>query len=480
MRPLAIYKVVVSFLFALSSSLVIPLIYSLWVGDGNYKDFLIPLAVTFLIFLPSLKLRFEDLNLKEAILSVVLVWFLFPAIASSVYILGAHIKDPFDAYFEAVSGFTTTGATILTNIEAVPKSVLLWRSLTQWLGGLGFIVFSFSVLPFIRLSYHLVKFESSAVVEERISPRIGEVVRIILSVYVAITLFGIVLLKLCGMSLYDAVNHVFAAISTGGFSPKNLSVGAYNSFADELVLELIMLLGAVNLTVYYRAFKRKKPWEFLTYFETVSLLAITAAGTFIMTAILWANHYYPNLFEDFRYALFQTVSASTTTGFANTDFSLWPPAAQTLLMILTVIGGSASSTAGGIKQFRFQLLLKTALGELKKTLHPRLIIRYDLGGKPVDINLLYGVLAFVFIYLTTIVIFGFLLTLSGNDLVTAFSASVACLTSFGPGLGKVGPMNNFEFMNNFDKFILAVEMVMGRLEILPILAIVYGLIFDRD
>ncbi len=480
MRPLAIYKVVVSFLFALSSSLVIPLIYSLWVGDGNYKDFLIPLAVTFLIFLPSLRLRFEDLNLKEAILSVVLVWFLFPAIASSVYILGAHIKDPFDAYFEAVSGFTTTGATILTNIEAVPKSVLLWRSLTQWLGGLGFIVFSFSVLPFIRLSYHLVKFESSAVVEERISPRIGEVVRIIFSVYVAITLFGIVLLKLCGMSLYDAVNHVFAAISTGGFSPKNLSVGAYNSFADELVLELIMLLGAVNLTVYYRTFKRKKPWEFLTYFETVSLLAVTAIGTLIMTAILWANHYYPNLFEDFRYALFQTVSASTTTGFANTDFSIWPPAAQALLMILTVIGGSASSTAGGIKQFRFQLLLKTALGELKKTLHPRLIIRYDLGGKPVDINLLYGVLAFVFIYLTTIVIFGFLLTLSGNDLVTAFSASVACLTSFGPGLGKVGPMNNFEFMNNFDKFILAVEMVMGRLEILPILAIVYGLIFDRD
>jgi trk system potassium uptake protein TrkH len=480
MRPLAIYKVVVSFLFALSSSLVVPLVYSLWVGDGNYKDFLIPLLVIFLLFLPSLKLKFEDLNLKEAILSVVLVWFLFPAIASSVYILGAHIKDPIDAYFEAVSGFTTTGATILTNIEAVDKSVLLWRSLTQWLGGLGFIVFSFSVLPFIRLSYHLVKFESSAVVQERISPRIGEVVRIILSIYIVITLVGIVLLRIAGMDWYDAVNHVFAAISTGGFSPKNLSVGAFNNFAVELVLEVVMLLGSINLMVYYRAYKMRQPLMVLTYFESRSLLLITLLGTLIATAILWFNHYYPSLWEDFRYALFQVVSATTTTGFANTDFSLWPPAAQALLFILTFIGGSSSSTAGGIKQFRFNILLKTALGELKKTLHPRLVIRYEVGGKTVDINLLYGVLAFVFIYISTFVVFGFLLTLSGNDLITAFSASIACLTSFGPGLAKVGPMNNYEFMTDFDKFLLAVEMVMGRLEIFPVLALFYAFLLERD
>ncbi len=480
MRPLAIYKVVVSFLFALSSSLLIPLGYSLITRDGNYADFLIPLAIIFLIFLPSLKLKFEDLNLKEAILSVVLVWFLFPAVASLVYILGAHIKDPFDAYFEAVSGFTTTGATILPNIEAVPKSVLLWRSLTQWLGGLGFIVFSFSVLPFIRLSYHLVKFESSSIVEERISPRIGEVVRIILSIYVLITLLGVLLLRLAGMNWYDAVNHVFTALSTGGFSPKNLSIAAYNSFPVELVLELVMLLGSVNLITYYQAYKKKNPLLFLTYFETRSLLLITLLGTFLGTLILYANHYYNSLWEDFRYALFQAVSAATTTGFANADFSLWPPAAQALLMMLTLIGGSASSTAGGIKQFRFQLLLKTAVGELKRTLHPRLVIRYDLGGKTVDVNLLYGVLAFVFIYMSTAVLFGFILTLSGNDLVTAFSASVACLTSFGPGLAKVGPMNNYAFMNNFDKLLLSTEMVMGRLEVLPILAIIYAFIFDRD
>ncbi len=479
MRLLAVYKVVVSFLFALSSSLLVPLLYSLWLGDGNWKDFLIPLAVIFLLFLPSLRLSFEDLTLKEAILSVVLVWFLFPLVASLVYILGAHINDPVDAYFEAVSGFTTTGATILPNIEAVPKSVLLWRSLTQWLGGLGFIVFSFSVLPFIRLSYHLVKFESSSVVEERISPHIGEVVRIILSVYLTITLVGIVLLKLCGMDWFNAVNHTFTALSTGGFSPKNLSVAAFNSFPIELVLEVLMLLGSLNLMVYYRSLKRGKPWAFITHFETISLLLITLLGALIGTFLLWNSHSYPTLWEDFRYSLFQVVSAITTTGFASDDFSKWVPSAQALLMILTLIGGSAASTAGGIKQFRFQLLLKIALGELKKTLHPRLVLRYNLGGKTVDVNLLYGVLAFVFIYMSTALLFGFILTISGNDLVTSFSASVACLTSFGPGLAKVGPMNNYAFFSDLDKLLLSVEMVMGRLEVLPILALFYAFFFDR-
>ena len=480
MRPLAIYKVVVSFLFALSSSLLIPLIYSLLVHDGNYKDFLIPLALIFVLFLPSLKLKFEDLNLKEAITSVVLVWLLFPAVASLVYILGAHIKDPFDAYFEAVSGFTTTGATALNDIQSVPKSVLLWRSLTQWLGGLGFMVFSFSVLPFIRLSYHLVKFESSSIVEERVSPRIGEVVRIILTIYTAITLLGIVLLRLCGMDWFDAVNHAFAAISTGGFSTKNLSVAAFNSFPVELVLELVMFLGALNLVSYYRAYKSRKPWAFITYFESISLLTVIAVATLIEGFVLWKNHYYPNLFEDFRYALFQVVSAATTTGFANADFTKWPYAAQALLMILALIGGSASSTSGGIKQFRFVLLLKTAINELRKTIHPRLVVRITVGGKNVDINLLYGVLAFVFIYMSTAIIFGFILTVSGNDLVTAFSASITCLTSYGPGLAKVGPMDSFAFMSNFDKFILSLEMVMGRLEVLPILALIYAFILDRD
>jgi len=480
MRLAAVYKVVALVLFVLSLSLIVPLTYSLFTDDGNYRDFLLPLTAVFLFFLPSLKFRFTELNLKEAVASVVLIWFLFPAVVSSVYVLGAHVSDPVDAYFEAVSGFTTTGATILPNIEGIPPSVLLWRSLTQWLGGLGFIVFSFSVLPFLRLSYRLVKFESSVIVEERISPRMGEVARVVLLTYLGITFVGILLLKAVGLPWFEAVNHTFTAVSTGGFSTKNLSVAAFNSFPVELALELLMFLGSLNLLVYYRAYERRNPLYPLKYFETKLLLLVIAAGSVAEALILLSEGVYSSPTDAFRYGLFQVVSAATTTGFANADFNLWTPSAQTLLLLLTLVGGSGGSTAGGIKQFRFNLLIKVLTGELKKTLHPRLVVRYDLGGKTAEISLIQGVLAFVFVYTATAVIFGFLVTLGGNDLVTSFSASVACLTSFGPGLGKVGPMDNYAFLSDADKLLLSAEMIMGRLEVLPVVALLYAFLFDRD
>ena len=479
MRFLLIYKVLFTFLLALSLPLLIPLAYSLYIGDGCYRDFLIPLAVVFLLFIPTLKVKFEDLNLKEALSVVSLVWFLFPAVVASVYILGAHIKDPVDAYFESVSGFTTTGATILNNIEALPPSVLLWRSMTQWLGGLGFIVFSFSVLPFIRVSYHVIKFESSKLVEERISPNISEVVRTVLFVYLALTLAEVFLLKLAGMDWYNAFNHAFTTVSTGGFSPKNESIKAFNSFWVELIISIFMLLGSINLAVYYKAVKTKQPWRVFSYFETRYLLALTLLGTLLATYDLWRNHYYQNLFEDFRYALFQISSAISTTGFASDDFAKYPPFVQSLMFFLTLIGGSAGSTAGGIKQVRFATLLKVFAGELKRTLHPRLVIKYSLEGKVLDINFFYGVLAFGFIYVSTLTVFGILISLGNHDLVTSFSASIACLTSFGPGLAKVGPMSNFDFLSDWQKLLLSFEMILGRLEILPVVAFFYILLFER-
>ena len=479
MRTFLVYKTAVTVLFVLSLPLLLPLFYSLYVGDGCYSDFLIPLGVITALFLPSLKWKFEDLNLKEAIAVVTLVWFLFPAVVASVYILGAHIRDPIDAYFESVSGFTTTGATILNNIEALPPSVLLFRSLTQWLGGLGFIVFSFSLLPFIRVSYHLIRFESSKLVEERISPNIGEVVRTVLGVYLFLTLAEVLLLKLAGMDWYNAFNHAFTTLSTGGFSPKNESIAAFHSAGVEFIVALFMLLGSINLAVYYKAVKQRKISLIFSYLETKSLLLLTLLGTLLATYDLWRNHYYQNLFEDFRYALFQVSSAISTTGFASDDFAKYPPFVQALLMLLTLIGGSAGSTAGGLKQVRFLALLKVWLGELKKTLHPRLVVKYSLGGKVLEQNFFYGVLAFGFIYITTLTLFGLLISLGNHDLITSFSASIACLTSFGPGLAKVGPMNNFDFLYDWQKLLLAVEMVLGRLEILPVFALIYMLIFER-
>jgi len=479
MSLFSVYKITATVLLILSSSLLLPLVYSLYVGDGAWKDFLIPLLTVLLLFLPALKVPLKEPSFKEALLSVVLVWFLFPAVVASVYILGAHIKDPVNAYFESVSGFTTTGATILSNIEALPPSVLLWRSFTQWLGGLGFIVFSFSLLPFLRSSYHLLRFEASKIVEERFSPDLLKTVRGVLAVYVVLTLLEIVCLKLTGLDWYQAVNHAFTTVSTGGFSTKNESIKEFHSPVVEFVVVLFMFLGSLNMVIYYRAFKERNPLKVFTYFETVSLFWVIVVSTFLGTLVLYANRYYPTLWEDFRYALFQMVSAATTTGFASDDFSLYPPFVGALMMVITLIGGSSGSTAGGIKQFRFVLLSKASLSEIKKTIHPRLVVRVTLNGKVIDVELLYGVLAFGFIYTFTAVIFGVLLTLGGHDLVTAFSASIACLTSFGPGLAKVGPMDNFNCFSDWQKFLLSVEMIMGRLEVLPFLSVVYLLLL-RD
>ena len=479
MRFKLIYKAVSGILLVLSFSLILPTLYSVYIGDGCWKDFLIPLIVALFLFLPSLKWKLESLTLKEALIIVTSVWFLFPAISSIVYIVGAHIRDPLNAYFESVSGFTTTGATILDNIESLPPSVLLWRSMTQWLGGLGFIVFSFSLLPFIRISYHLVRFESSKLVEERLSPDILDVVKIVLGIYLLLTILETLLLKVVGLDWFQAINHTFTTISTGGFSPKNESVKAFNSFAVELVISIFMLLGSVNLAVYYRSIKERKPFLFLTYFETKSLLLLALIGAILVALNLWSDQFYYSFVESFRYALFQVVSALTTTGFANDDFSKYPPFSAAVMFFLTLIGGSAGSTAGGIKQFRFLLLLQILKGEIRKTLHPKLVVRYSLGGKNVDINFLQGILAFGFIYITTLYLFAALLTIGGHDLVTSFSASIACLTSFGPGLGKVGPMDNFNTFNDWQKLLLAIEMIMGRLEILPVVSVIYLLLFEK-
>ncbi len=479
MRLRLVYRLTVSILAILSLSLFVPLVYSLYIDDGAWKDFLVPLLTVLLLFLPSLRVKFEEPSFREALLSVVLIWFLFPAVVASVYLLGAHISDPVDAYFESVSGFTTTGATILNDIESLPPSVLLWRSLTQWVGGIGFVVFSLSVLPFLRASYHLLRFEASKIVEERISPDLSKVVKTVSVVYLLLTLAEVVLLKFLGLDWFQAINHALTTVSTGGFSPKNGSVAAFHSAGVEIVISLFMFLGSLNLVLYYRAFEERKPLKVLTHFETLSLGGVILVSTLLGALVLFFNHTYGSFLESLRFSFFQMVSAATTTGFASADFSLYPPFFGGLMLLTTFLGGSSGSTAGGIKQFRFLILSKVSFAEIEKTVHPRRLLKISLGGKVLERELLYGVLAFTFIYSMTGVVFGLLLTLGGHDLITSLSASVACLTSFGPGLGEVGPMNNFEVFDDWQKLLLSFEMVLGRLEVLPVFGVLSLLLLRR-
>jgi trk system potassium uptake protein TrkH len=276
---------------------------------------------------------------------------------------------------------------------------------------------------------------------------------------------------LAGMNLYEAVNHTFGTVATGGFSTKNSSVAAFHSPVIETIIAVFMLLGASNLSLYYRAFKKRSIRYFFSYPEVKSLFGITVVMTLFFTAVLYCEGYYSSILQALRYAFFQVSTAVSTTGFASTDYSNWPPVLLSLIMILSLIGASSGSTAGGVKQFRFLVLGKTAYGELKKTVHPRLIYRVSLGGKPLEISTLNAIWAFVSIYFSLTILFGLIISLSGYDLITSFSASIACITSLGPGLAKVGPAGNFAFFSDFDKILLSVEMLLGRLEVFPILAV---------
>jgi len=474
LRLSLIFKYVVTILFFLSTSFLIPAVYSFFSKDGLTENFLFPpiLMGALLLLALQIKEKVSDVNVKEALLVVALVWFLFPALSAMCYIETGAIPRFVDAYFESVSGFTTTGASILTDIESLPKSVLLWRSTTHWIGGIGFVVFSLSLLPLLGTGgAQLMRIEAAKAVEERVLPRVKEVAKAILTVYVILTLFEIVLLKIAGLPLYEAVNHTFATVATGGFSTRNSSVGAFNSFLVEMIIAVFMILGALNLSLYYRAFKERSLKLFFSYYEVKSFLIIISISTIVTTLVLYFQNYYPDPITAFRYAFFQIATAATTTGFASTDYSSWPPFILALLMILALIGASSGSTAGGIKQFRFLVMVKTAMKELKKTAHPRLVYRISLGDKILDVSLLNTIWAFISIYFSTTIIFGLALTLSGYDLITSFSASIACITSLGPGLGKVGPAGNFAFFSDFDKLLLSFEMLLGRLEIFPILTI---------
>ena len=474
MRYQLIFKYVVILLFFLSLSFLIPAGYSLFTGDGFTEEFLFPLILMGALFLVALQIKekVSDISVKEAILVVVLVWFLFPALSAFVYMETGSIPHFADAYFESVSGFTTTGASILTNIEALPDSVLLWRSTTHWIGGIGFVVFSLSILPALGAGgAQLIRFESSKAVEERVLPRVKEIAKAILYVYVALTVCEIFLLKLCGMDLYNAVNHTFATVATGGFSTKNESVAAFHSFAVEMVISVFMLLGAVNLSLYYRAFKKRSLKLFFSYYEVKSLLIVVLISTLFATLLLYDRGFYSSVLQSFRYAFFQVSTAASTTGFTSTDYSNWPSSILALLMALSLIGASSGSTAGGIKQFRFLVMVKTMMREVKKTAHPRLVYRVNLGGKVLEIDTLNAIWAFISVYFSLTFLFGFIIAVSGYDLITAFSASIACITSLGPGLGKVGPAGNFAFFSDFDKLLLSFEMLLGRLEVFPLLTV---------
>lgn len=409
----------------------------------------------------------KELKKKDGYLIVTAGWIFMSIFGALPYIISGSIPDFSNAFFETISGYTTTGASILTDIEAVPNGILFWRSLTQWIGGMGIIVLALAILPFLGIGgMQLFVAEAPGITPDKLQPRIQETAKRLWFLYVGLTLAEAIALYVAGMGAFDAVNHSLTTMATGGFSTKNDSL----QFADPVIQYIIiffMFLAGTSFTLTYFALKRNfkkvfKNEEFKVY------LSFTVVITLIVTITLLVVSDEP--FEaSFRDALFQVVSLITTTGFVSADYTSWAPFLSVIFFILLFVGGSAGSTAGGVKVIRHIVLFKNSFLELKRQLHPSAIMPVRISGQAVEQSIVYNVLAFIMIYILVFLVGVTLLSTMNVDFDTAFGAVATSLGNVGPGIGDVGPLDNFSEMPTGGKWLLSALMLLGRLELFTVL-----------
>jgi trk system potassium uptake protein TrkH len=450
---------------------VIPV--SLYYADGDLFPVLISAIITLAVGLSmSQVFRYHDSSLgrREGYLIVTGSWLVFSLFGSLPFIIGKNIPSYTDAFFETMSGFTTTGASILTDVEAMPHGLLYWRSMTQWLGGMGIIVLSLAILPALKIgSMQLFSAEVPGPTPDKLHPKIRETAKRLWLIYLGFTLAETILLKFGGLSFFDSICHSFTTMATGGYSTKTASIAAFGSPYVHYVIIIFMMIAGTNFSLAYfglhgRLKKIITNEEFLFY---ISLLLVFIIG---VTAVLYFNHGYA-LEESFRDAAFQVVSIVTTTGYATADYVLWGPFLILVIFILMFTGGSAGSTGGGIKMVRLLLLAKNSRQELRRLIHPNAVIPVRLNHKAVPQNILYNVLAFIVFYFLITGVSAMIISAMGYDLATSFSAVAASLGNIGPGLGLVGPTMNYAHFPAFGKWFLSFLMLLGRLELFTVLVL---------
>ncbi len=442
-------------------------------GESDWSAFLIAAVVGALIGVGAMWAGrgAGDVRVREGFAVVTFGWLCVGLLGALPFVLSGQIPSFTDAVFESISGFTTTGASILTDIEGRSHAALFWRALTHWLGGMGIVLLALAILPLLGVGgMQLYRAEVPGPIPDRLTPRIRETAKLLWGVYVLLTAAEIVLLMLAGLNLFDAVCHAFATMATGGFSTRNSSIGAFGSPAVEWIVIVFMLLAGVNFSLHYLALRRdwKAYWrdeEFRFY------LRILAGAIFLILAVLLGSGYYVAIGEAIRRSVFQVVAICTTTGFVTADYLLWPPVTHAVLLLLMAIGGCAGSTGGGIKVMRVLILLRQAKSELKKLLHPQAVFTLWFNERSVTPSLATNVLGFFLLFMLVYVSGVLILTLGGRDLVTAIGATAATLGNIGPGLGDVGPTSHYAFLNDWEKWLLVGFMIIGRLEIYTVLVL---------
>jgi trk system potassium uptake protein len=449
--------------------MTLALIVALYYKENSAWAIAITMAVTLAVgfLLGSVKLKNKVIHAKEGLVTVALSWIVMSLLGTLPFYISGTIPSYLDGFFEVVSGFTTTGASILTDIESLPKGILFWRSFTHWLGGMGILVFVLAILPMTSgHSLHLMRAESPGPETGKLVPNMAKTAKILYTIYFLMTVVEIVLLMVAGMDLYDAAVHAFGTAGTGGFSVRNASIAAYDSVAVDSIITVFMILFGVNFSLYYLILAKNFMQAVRSEELRIYLITIIASMTIITFNIL---PMYPSITEALRFSSFQVGSIITTTGYATANTDLWPQLSKTILILLMFFGASAGSTGGGLKAVRILLLFKIARRDLNKILHPNTVKIVKLDRKRVSEDTVSSVKSFFFVYLVITALSVLLVSFDGFDIETTSTAVFACINNIGPGFGMVGATGNYSEFSDFSKIILAFNMLVGRLEVYPMI-----------
>ena len=475
-RPLAVVHPLALIVMIFSVTMLAPLGVSLYYGDGAEAIYGEALAFTFgagLIAWLLTRRHQRELAPRDGFLLVTLVWTVLPAFATIPLLLYLPGLSFTDAYFETMSGITTTGATVLSGLDSLPRSINLWRSELVWLGGMGLIVLAVAILPLLGVGgMQIYKAETPGPMKDtKLTPRIAQTAKGLWLIYFGISAACLLAYRLAGMSWFDAVCHAFSTMGLGGFSTHDTSFGEFNSVAIEVVAIIFMLVAGMNFATHFTAWREKSPRAYRADPEAGMFVLVTLGGSLAIAVFLWTKAVYPDFWTALRFATFNTVSIATTTGFANTDYNQWPIFAPMLMLMLCCFASSSGSTGGGIKMVRAELLVRQGLREMTRLLHPQAQVPVKLGGTVVPNQIVYAVLAFMSLYGACVIVMTFLLMGSGLDAVTAFSAIIATINNTGPGLNQVGPATTYASLTDFQTWVCTVAMLAGRLELFTLFVV---------
>src|SRR5580693_1073837 len=455
---------------------VLPVGCSIVTGDGLWLQFIMAAVINsgvgLAIALATLKFR-RELKPRDGFLLVTLVWVLMSASATIPLLLALPNLSFTRAFFETMSGLTTTGSTVLTNLEGLPPSLIFWRSCLHWFGGLGIIVMALAVLPLLGVGgMQLYKAEAHGPIkDEKLAPRITETAKSLWLVYATLTAVAIVSLRICGMSWFDAICHTFSVVGLGGFSTHDASIAYFNSPAIEFVLILLMFVSSLNFARHFIALRRLSLQTYTRDPEFKVIFVLLAASVVVIAILLTWHGVYPSFMTSLRHSAFNVVSMATTTGFVTQDYSTWPVFAPIWMLFLSCIVCSTGSTGGGIKMFRTLLLARQAGRELKLLVHPSAMAPVRIGGRVIPDRVADAVLGFIFLYFMTVALLTFALLMSGLDFDSSFSAIVAGINNTAHGLGTVGPVRNYHSLTVFQTWVCTVAMLLGRLEIFSVIVL---------